>query len=120
MTRTHRSIPHRRKTPEAALTPAFTGGELPLNKKYQGLLVEEFDKMAEEFGFQVVDARRPPEEIQEALRARILPILKEGRSRRAGKAATEKAAVVAVEKSVETPADKPGESVPVMEPAPTA
>ena len=27
-------------------------------KKYQGMLIEEFDKMAEEFGFQVVDARR--------------------------------------------------------------
>src|SRR5881409_2790426 len=51
-------------------------------KKYQGMLIEEFDKMAEEFAFQVVDARRPPEEIQEALRARILPILT-GSGRRA-------------------------------------
>src|SRR5712692_8444804 len=30
-------------------------------KKYQGMIIEEFDKMAEEFGFQIVDARRPPE-----------------------------------------------------------
>ena len=30
-------------------------------KKYQGLIIEEFDRMAEEFSFQVVDARRPPE-----------------------------------------------------------
>lgn len=47
-------------------------------KKYQGSLIEEFDKMAEEFGFYVVDARKPPEEIQEALRAQIEPILKNG------------------------------------------
>ena len=47
-------------------------------KKYQSLLIEEFDKMAEEFQFEVVDARKPPEEIQEGLRAKILPILKNG------------------------------------------
>jgi dTMP kinase len=44
-------------------------------KKYQSLMIEEFDKMAEEFGFKVVDARKPPEEIQEALRANIQPLL---------------------------------------------
>jgi dTMP kinase len=44
-------------------------------KKYQALLINEFDKMAEEFGFEVVDARKPPEEIQEELRAKILPLL---------------------------------------------
>ena len=44
-------------------------------KKYQGLLIEEFDKMVEEFHFEVVDARKPPEEIQEVLRAKIQPIL---------------------------------------------
>jgi len=61
-------------------------------KKYQGLLIEEFDRMAEEFGFQVVDARRPPEEIQEALRARILPILTgSGRRARAAEKLAEKA-----------------------------
>ena len=49
-------------------------------KKYQGLLIEEFDKMAEEFTFEVVDARKPPEEIQEALRLKIEPLLKNGRS----------------------------------------
>ncbi len=48
-------------------------------KKYQALLIEEFDKMAEEFHFEVVDARKPPEEIQEALRAKIQPMLKNGR-----------------------------------------
>ncbi len=45
-------------------------------KKYQSLMIEEFDKMAEEFGFNVVDARKSPEEIQEELRSYILPILR--------------------------------------------
>ncbi len=44
-------------------------------KKYQSLLIEEFDKMAEEFRFNVVDARKSPEEIQEELRGHILPVL---------------------------------------------
>ena len=48
-------------------------------KKYQASLIEEFDKMAEEFHFEVVDARKPPDEIQEALRTTIQPILKNGR-----------------------------------------
>ena len=91
-------------------------------KKYQGLIIEEFDKIAEEFGFQVVDARRPPEEIQEALRARILPILKEGRTKRISKAAAEK---VAAEKGVmENPAvvavEKATEPASAKEPATTA
>jgi dTMP kinase len=62
-------------------------------KKYQTLVIEEFDRMAEEFSFQVVDARRPPEEIQDALRAGIQPILKSrGRRRleRSAEKATEK------------------------------
>ncbi|MFM8552837.1 MAG: dTMP kinase [Nitrospiraceae bacterium] len=50
-------------------------------KKYQGLLIEEFDKMAEEFKFEVVDARKPPEEIQEALRVKIEPLLKSSRTK---------------------------------------
>ncbi|MBI5854826.1 MAG: thymidylate kinase [Nitrospirae bacterium] len=45
-------------------------------KKYQMQLIEQYDKMAEEFRFEVVDARKPPEEIQEALRSKIEPILK--------------------------------------------
>jgi dTMP kinase len=44
-------------------------------KKYQSLLIEEFDKMAEEFRFNVIDARKSPEEIQEELRGYILPVL---------------------------------------------
>lgn len=106
-------------------------------KKYQGLIIEEFDKVAEEFGFQVVDARRPPDEIQEALRARILPILKEGRSKRESKAvekaaekaaeklaekaaekAPEKASDKPVEKAAEKATDKPTESAPVKEKEP--
>jgi dTMP kinase len=48
-------------------------------KKYQSLLIEEFDKMAEEFKFEVVDARKPLEEIQDALRAKIQPLLRNER-----------------------------------------
>jgi dTMP kinase len=55
-------------------------------KKYQALLIEEFDKMAEEFKFEVVDARKPPEEIQEALRSKIEPLLKNGKNGRAAAA----------------------------------
>jgi dTMP kinase len=44
-------------------------------KKYQSLLIEEFDKMAGEFRFNVVDARKSPEEIQDELKAYILPVL---------------------------------------------
>ena len=44
-------------------------------KKYQSLLIKEFDAMAEEFHFEVVDARKSPEELQEELRSKILPIL---------------------------------------------
>ncbi len=48
-------------------------------KKYQTLQIEEFDKMAEEFQWAVVDARKSPDDIQDALRARIAPILRGGR-----------------------------------------
>ena len=44
-------------------------------KKYQGLLIEEFDKMAMEFQFEVIDARQSPDDIQTALRAKIQPLL---------------------------------------------
>ena len=46
-------------------------------KKYQGLLIEEFDKMAVEFKFEVVDARKSLEEIQEELRSKIQRLLTE-------------------------------------------
>ena len=44
-------------------------------KKYQGLLIEEFDKMAMEFQFEVIDARKSPDDIQAELRAKIQPLL---------------------------------------------
>jgi dTMP kinase len=50
-------------------------------KKYQTLMIEEFDKMAEEFKFEVVDARKSLEDIQEFLRAKIQPLLRSARSR---------------------------------------
>ncbi len=49
-------------------------------KKYQSLLIEEFDKMALEFRFNIVDARKSPEEIQDELRGYILPVLQNPRS----------------------------------------
>ena len=44
-------------------------------KKYQSHLIEEFDKMAEEFRFEVVDARQSPDDIQDGLRHKIQPLL---------------------------------------------
>lgn len=38
-------------------------------KRYQGLLIREYNKLADEFGFKVLDARQRPERIQERLRA---------------------------------------------------
>ncbi len=48
-------------------------------KKYQALLINEFDKMAEEFSFEVIDARKPPDDIQEELRAKIKRLLNGGK-----------------------------------------
>jgi dTMP kinase len=45
-------------------------------KKYQKLLIEAYDRMAEEYKFEVLDARRGVEEIQADLRARIERIIK--------------------------------------------
>ena len=63
-------------------------------KRYQALLIEEFDKMAEEFDFEVVDARKPPDDIQEILRSKIEPILRTSKKNRKAaepRAATEEA-----------------------------
>jgi dTMP kinase len=38
-------------------------------------LIEEFDKMAIEFQFEVIDARKSPDDIQAELRAKIQPLL---------------------------------------------
>ena len=46
-------------------------------KKYQSLLIEEFDKMAIEFKFEVVDARKSLEDIQDELRRKIQALLNE-------------------------------------------
>jgi dTMP kinase len=47
-------------------------------KKYQSLLIEEFDKMAVEFKFEVVDARQSLEDIQDELRGKIQGLLTQG------------------------------------------
>ncbi len=70
-------------------------------KKYQTQLIEQYDKMAEEFRFEVVDARKPPEEIQEALRSKIEPILR-----------TAKKATPAPPLPETTPATPPGDKPP--------
>ena len=60
-------------------------------KKYQSLLIEEFDKMTEEFNFEVVDARKSPEEIQDELRTKIQQLLtKEGLAQTSFPAAAER------------------------------
>ena len=40
-------------------------------KKYQSILIGDYDKMAEEFGFEVIDARGKVDDIQSAIRERV-------------------------------------------------
>ncbi|WP_447603236.1 dTMP kinase [Nitrospira sp. Nam80] len=56
-------------------------------KKYQGLLIEEFDKMATEFQFEVIDARKSPDDIQAELRAKIQPLLMQDKTLQPAKTA---------------------------------
>ncbi len=42
---------------------------------YQSALVAEFDKLAKEFTFETIDARKGVEEIQDAIRDKVKPIL---------------------------------------------
>jgi hypothetical protein len=44
-------------------------------QKYQGALLQQFDRLAEEFNFHVVDARPEPKVIFEQLREGILRVL---------------------------------------------
>jgi len=44
---------------------------------YQALLIKQYDHMAEEFGFQTIDATRPIKSVFEDLREAIKPLLKE-------------------------------------------
>src|SRR6266571_2986797 len=46
--------------------------------KYQALLLQEFDAMAGEYHFQVIDASLPADRINEQLKQRILPLLPQG------------------------------------------
>ncbi|TKB76258.1 MAG: thymidylate kinase [Nitrospira sp.] len=68
---------------ESGMDLRLSGDLFDSFKKYQSLLIEEFDKMAEEFHFEVVDARKSPEEIQNALRSKIQPVLKNGQTMKA-------------------------------------
>lgn len=45
---------------------------------YQTLLLEQFELMTREYGFQVIDASLPVEQLSEQLKQRILPLLPHG------------------------------------------
>jgi dTMP kinase len=45
--------------------------------KYQELLIEEYDRMAEEFSFTTIDANRPVQEVFEDLKRSIRPLMDE-------------------------------------------
>ena len=45
---------------------------------YQTRLLEQFDSMAEEYGFEVIDASQPVERINEQLKEGVLPLLPQG------------------------------------------
>src|SRR5579884_255678 len=45
---------------------------------YQTRLLEQFDRMSESYGFQVIDASQPIEMIAEQLKQRVLPLLPQG------------------------------------------
>ncbi len=46
-------------------------------KKYQGMILKEFDRLSEEFGFVRVDGNRKPHAIQAVLRQRVAELLEE-------------------------------------------
>src|SRR5438105_10104648 len=45
---------------------------------YQTNLLEQFDSMVEEYGFEVIDASQPVERIAEQLKEKVLPLLPQG------------------------------------------
>ena len=45
---------------------------------YQALLLDQYEAMTNEYGFQVLDASQPVEQLNEHLRARVLPLLPHG------------------------------------------
>lgn len=45
---------------------------------YQTRLLKQFDTMSDEYGFQVIDASLPIEQVTEQLKARIFPLLPQG------------------------------------------
>ncbi|HET9919542.1 MAG TPA: thymidylate kinase [Ktedonobacteraceae bacterium] len=45
---------------------------------YQKRLLDQFDAMSSEYGFQVIDASRPIEQITEQLKEKMLPLLPQG------------------------------------------
>lgn len=45
---------------------------------YQTLLLDQFEMMTQEYGFQIIDASLPVEQLSEQLKYRILPLLPQG------------------------------------------
>lgn len=45
---------------------------------YQALLLDQYEAMTNEYGFQVLDASQPVEQLNEHLRERVLPLLPDG------------------------------------------
>ncbi len=45
---------------------------------YQALLLDQYEAMTNEYGFQVLDASQPVEQLNEHLKERVLPLLPHG------------------------------------------
>ena len=45
---------------------------------YQTQMVEQFDSMAQEYGFEVINSVQPVERIAELLKQKMLPLLPQG------------------------------------------
>lgn len=43
--------------------------------RYQSFLINEYDKLAKEYGFEIIDARKSVDEIQEKIREKVKPLL---------------------------------------------
>jgi dTMP kinase len=48
---------------------------------YQSLLIDEYDKLAKEYGFETVDATKPVDEIQESIREKVKAHLEKPKAR---------------------------------------
>src|SRR5579872_2347450 len=63
---------------ESAMDMRLGGDLFESFVNYQALLLEQYEAMTSEFGFQVLDASLPVEQLSEQLKYRILPLLPQG------------------------------------------